>query len=184
KLARLRIEAGKNSERRDEVDFAARDDGRGNLGDLLVVFPSDVRVGDVAAAVHANGHELRLHIAGADVGKAIAIDGARDQRVAIAEVDAPQLAAGRRLITDSPLSAGNDRLLPPTVLDHQRRAERSAMDGVGVVNLRARRLPNTLAPLHIESQNKLLIRGVARQDYHATLNERRAARPGDFVEQE
>src|SRR3954470_8795062 len=104
------VEASENAERRNEIDFAADDDGRGDFRDLLVVLPGDVRMGHIAAAVNTNGPKLRLHVAGADIDESAMKDGSRDDGVAVAHVDAPQLAAGERVVGDEPLSAGDDGL--------------------------------------------------------------------------
>src|SRR5262245_36652883 len=101
--------------------------------------------------------------------------------MAVAHVDAPQLAAGRRVVGHEPLRSGNDRLFATVVINNERRAKSTAVNAVGVGDGRSRRFPNRLAGLDIERDDELLISAIAGNDDELAVDDGRASGTGDFV---
>src|SRR5262245_7274354 len=128
-----------------------------------------MRLTSVTAAINTNRTDLRPRIARADINQTIPKYGPRNNSVTITHFDSPQLAASRRIVTNRPLGSWNNRLPTTCVVNHQGRAKRPTMNAVRVVDCRTRSFPYDLPRQNVESHHELLIRAIARQNHHITV---------------
>src|SRR5205807_3470473 len=121
--------------------------------------PGDVRIGNVTSPVGSNSQQARRVVTGADEDQAMAVDRARNDRVAVV-THAPDFLSRLWVVGIDSSARGADELFPAVHGDEQRRAEgKTAVSFHAAVGL-----PADLSRARFEGGNERLVAAVATED--------------------